>query len=221
MDNLELYNAGRGVPDEAKKPIEAGRLKGFTDITPMWRIKRLTEMFGPCGIGWWYEITDKYIEDGAQGTKCAFVDVLLYYRYNGETSQGIPGTGGSSYISNERNGPYTSDECYKMALTDALSVAAKAIGIGADVYYAKDRDKYTPVEHGAPSKTSEPVRCAQCGADIQPQRLKNSGTMSVKDYELLCIEQYGMVLCNRCRGKLYADRVSSIQKRPTDSSSSN
>ena len=65
MNNMELYELGRQVPDEAKKPITAGRLKGFTDINPMWRIKRLTEMFGPCGIGWWYEITDKRMEAGA------------------------------------------------------------------------------------------------------------------------------------------------------------
>ena len=52
MDNMKFYNMGRTVPDEAKKPISAGRLKGMTDINPMWRIKRLTEMFGACGIGW-------------------------------------------------------------------------------------------------------------------------------------------------------------------------
>ena len=31
---------------------------------------------------------------------------------------------------------YTSDECYKMALTDALSVACKALGVAADVLLA-------------------------------------------------------------------------------------
>ena len=35
MNNMELYELGRQVPDEAKKPITAGRLKGFTDINPM------------------------------------------------------------------------------------------------------------------------------------------------------------------------------------------
>ena len=54
MNNLELYDSFREVPQEAKKPIAAGRLKGMTDINPMWRIKVLTERFGPCGIGWKY-----------------------------------------------------------------------------------------------------------------------------------------------------------------------
>ena len=55
MDNLKYYNMGREVPQEAKKNIGGGRLKGMTDINPMWRIKKLTEMFGVCGIGWKYE----------------------------------------------------------------------------------------------------------------------------------------------------------------------
>lgn len=146
MNNMELYELGRQVPNEAKKPITAGRLKGFTDINPMWRIKRLTEMFGPCGIGWWYEITDKRMEAGANSEMCVFVDIKLFYRWGDTVSQPVYGTGGSSFVAKEKNGMYTSDECFKMALTDAISVAAKAIGVGADVYYAKDRDKYSNPE---------------------------------------------------------------------------
>ena len=144
-DNMELYNKLRQVPEEAKKPIGAGRLKGFTDINPMWRIKALTETFGPCGIGWWYKVTDKRLEGSGNEIR-AFVDIELYYVWEGKTSQPVVGTGGSSFLTQERSGAYTSDECYKMALTDAISVAAKMIGCAADVYYAKDRDKYTTVE---------------------------------------------------------------------------
>lgn len=155
MDKLKLYNMGREVPDNAKKPISAGRLKGMTDINPMWRIKRLTEMFGPCGIGWWYEITDKQIVcDETTNQKATFVDILLFYidPESGKESHGIPGTGGSSFVSQERNGPYLSDECFKMALTDAISVSAKALGIGADVYFDKDRTKYTGQEEPEQTK---------------------------------------------------------------------
>ena len=55
-ENMDLYNVLRDVPNIAKKAITAGRLKGMTDINPMYRIKALTEEFGPCGIGWWYTI---------------------------------------------------------------------------------------------------------------------------------------------------------------------
>ena len=55
-DNLRFYELLRKVPEEAKKSIQAGRLKGFTDVNPLYRIKIMTEAFGPCGIGWKYEI---------------------------------------------------------------------------------------------------------------------------------------------------------------------
>lgn len=46
-------------------------------------------------------------------------------------------------MAKEKSGMYTSDECYKMALTDALSVACKALGVAADVYWQADKTKYT------------------------------------------------------------------------------
>ena len=61
MKNLEIYDKFRAVPNEAKKEIGAGRLKGFTDIIPMWRIKMLTDQFGACGFGWYTEIVKEEI----------------------------------------------------------------------------------------------------------------------------------------------------------------
>lgn len=140
--SLEIYNRVREVPQEAQKTIGGGRLKGMTDINPMWRIKTLTEVFGPAGIGWYYKITEKRLEPGANDEIAAFVDIELYVKHGDEWSAPIVGTGGAMFVAKEKSGPYTSDECYKMALTDAISVACKAIGMGADVYWQKDRTKY-------------------------------------------------------------------------------
>ena len=149
MANSQIYDAVRTVPPSALKPIEAGRLKGKSDINPMWRIKTLTEQFGPCGIGWKYEIVEKRLEKGGGDEVAAFVDINLYYKYNGAWSEAIPGTGGSSFVAQEYKGLYTSDECFKMALTDAIGVACKALGVGADVYWDKDATKYTREEPAA------------------------------------------------------------------------
>ena len=75
---LELYDKIRQVPDNAKKTISAGRLKGKTDINPMWRIKTLTEQFGPCGFGWRYEIIKMWNEQGANGEISSFVHINLF-----------------------------------------------------------------------------------------------------------------------------------------------
>lgn len=141
---MEIYNAVRTVPENAKKPIYAGRLKGMTDINPMWRIQALTEQFGPVGIGWYYKTVRKWVEEGADGVKCAFVDIELYIKHNNEWSMPIEGTGGNSFVAKEKSGLYTSDEAFKMALTDAISVACKALGFGADVYWQAGRSKYNP-----------------------------------------------------------------------------
>jgi len=153
MSNLEIYNNVRKVPQEAKKPILGGRLKGMTDINPMWRIKALTEQFGPCGIGWKYEIIEKCLEQGGGDEIASFVDINLFVKIGDAWSEAIPGTGGSMFVTKERNGLYTSDECFKMALTDAISVACKALGFGADVYWDGDRTKYSKPEK--PSQQSE------------------------------------------------------------------
>lgn len=146
--NLSIYNRLAVVPQEALKTISAGRLKGMSDINPMWRIKSLTEEFGVCGFGWKYTITKQWLETYGNEVKC-FTNIDLYIKVNGEWSDAIPGTGGSSFVSQERQGSYVSDEAYKMSLTDAISVAAKAIGVGASVYFGKDKDFQTKYEQQA------------------------------------------------------------------------
>lgn len=212
--NLDIYNRLRAVPQEAIKPIAAGRLKGFSDINPMWRIKALTEIFGPCGLGWWYKITDKRMEAGSDGETRAFVDIELYYRWNDQVSMPIPGTGGASFITREKNGAYTSDECFKMALTDALSVAAKALGLAANIYFEKDRDKYTTAEEPNPAQkvlTLEPkpapvmnggqevFRCDDCGMPIDPVQLKDGKVLTPKEIASRSIAEFdGRQLCLAC-----------------------
>lgn len=154
MEKMSIYSQGKQVPEEAKKPIQGGKLKGKTDINPMWRIKKLTEMFGPIGIGWYTEIVRRWTETVGEEI-CAFVDLNLYIKVDGEWSMPINGTGGSKLAQREAGGIYASDECYKMATTDALSVACKMLGIGADVYWDKDATKYT-IEHPQNAVQPEP-----------------------------------------------------------------
>lgn len=193
MDNLTIYNEVRSVPDSAKRRIEAGRLKGKTDINPMWRIKALTEKFGPCGFGWKYVITDKRLEQGANGEIAAFLDIDLFVKADGVWSDAIPGTGGSAFVAKEKNGPYTSDECFKMALTDAISVACKALGFGADVYWDADKSKYDKPE----SKQEAAVLCECCGLPIKAVKCGDRvyPTNEIADN---AVKKYGKRLCWGC-----------------------
>ena len=156
---MEIWNALSKPPKSALKQITGGRLKGMTDINPQWRYKAMTEQFGVCGVGWTYEIDSTWFEHGADGQVCAFAKVTLYtyMEHLNSWSRGISGIGGSMLVAKEKNGLYTSDECYKMAVTDALSVAMKMLGVASDIYEGLwDGSKYRDAPEPKPSQKQEP-----------------------------------------------------------------
>lgn len=207
MEKMAIYDAARSVPESACRRIEAGRLKGKTDINPMWRIKRLTELFGPCGVGWKYEIVRFWSEDGAAGEKAAFAEIRLYIKQWDTWSDAIPGIGGSALVSKEKNGLYTSDECYKMALTDAISVSCKALGVGADIYWDKDTTKYAKKDDaGRASQKSKSLICPVCGKPVKTQMTPSRTWMP---QELM--DRYGM--CSECVKRKYHEKQTGQEKQ--------
>jgi hypothetical protein len=184
MDNMKIYNASATVPKEALKDISAGRLKGMSDINPMWRIKRLTEEFGPCGFGWWYEITEQRLEKGIDEIS-AFVSINLFVKVGEQISMPIPGVGGSSFLTKESSGRmYQSDECFKMALTDAIGISCKALGFASTVYYAKDRTKYDQAADDVPTPKVEKATGSPKSAydkPVTPQHITPDQCIEVND----------------------------------------
>lgn len=208
MENLRIYEQVAEVPDNALKPIMGGRLKGMSDINPMWRIKTLTEVFGPCGIGWKYEVVSQRIEEGGNGEKAVFVDILLYYLDGEEWSAPVPGSGGSMFVSKEKNGIYTDDECFKKALTDAIGISFKALGGAANVYWKNDRTKYNSlpemaqdmfggeltdadkkhIEEQFANGGDDPAVCEKCGVEMN----ENQKLTSINNFD-------GHLYCLKCR----------------------
>jgi hypothetical protein len=155
VSNLDKWEKLARPPESALKKINGGRLKGMTDISPQWRYKAMTEVFGPAGKGWSYTIEKLWTEEGVGGEIMAFAQVNLV-----ADGLPIPGIGGSKLIAKETGGMHNSDEAYKMAVTDALSVAMKMLGVGADIYMGMwDGSKY---------KDSNPVADAIIRADVKP-----------------------------------------------------
>lgn len=160
MNNMDIWNALKRPPTDALKPIQAGRLKGKTDISPQWRMMALTAYFGPCGEGWTYTIDRLWTEPGAKDEVMAFAIVGLKYKLPGSDnmwSELIPGIGGSTLIANEKQGMYNSDEAFKMAVTDAIGVACKSLGVAADIYMGLfDGSKYKTVAPELIDNTKKP-----------------------------------------------------------------
>ena len=167
--NMRIYEAVRFVPEQAKKKITGGRLAGMTDINSMWRIKVLTEQFGPCGEGW-YTSDVKYWQDRLDnnGSVALFCSILLHVKIDGAWSQPIYGIGGNTLVAAEKSGLRIDDEAYKKAYTDAISVACKALGIGADVYFEKDVTKYS--EYEGESEQQDQKKAQQQDKQQQPAK---------------------------------------------------
>ena len=101
-ENLKYYELFKAVPDTAKKKIQGGKLKGFTDINPMWRIKKLTEVFGICGIGWKAPIKEIREIKGAYDEVVVSMRIELQVCVEGCWSDPIEGIGGSMLINTEK-----------------------------------------------------------------------------------------------------------------------
>jgi hypothetical protein len=138
-----IWNKFCEPPVTALKKIGGGKLSGKTDINPQWRLKALTEVFGTCGEGWKYTIDKLWHETGPEGRVMAFALISLYYKQGEKWSEAIPGIGGNMMADIEKGNLVSSDECYKMAVTDALSVACKALGVASAIYEGNwDGSKY-------------------------------------------------------------------------------
>ena len=143
-DNLHIYRQVSSVPEDAQKPFESSWGKTLTEINGMWRIQKLTELFGPCGEGWFTEVTRQERVDFPNGEVCVFTDINLYLKdtKTGRWSKPIRGTGGNRLVLKNADGLFIDDEAYKKAYTDALGIACKALGFGADIYWGRNDSKY-------------------------------------------------------------------------------
>lgn len=202
MENMSIYDKVRNCPPEALRPIQAGKLKGKSDINPMWRIKILTELFGPCGVGWRTEEETFWTTPGANGEVIAWCSLKLRYAdtESGEWSDPVFGIGGSMLVDTQKGNLTSNDDGFKMAHTDAISVACKALGIAADVYWNADATKYT-----AATKEPDPPICERCKKIISPK--KNRGVCyTPEDLAALSTREYEKTLCWDCMGVEKAER---------------
>jgi hypothetical protein len=109
--------------------------KGFGDITtidPQWQIGKMTEVFGPVGIGWGYTVQYTYTE------QLVFAEVSIWT----EAYSNIYGPVCSVQKLWRKTGALD-DEAPKKAMTDAMTKAFSHLGVSADVFLGMfDNSKY-------------------------------------------------------------------------------
>lgn len=184
LRNMRFYSRVMNTPKEAQKSFNNGRFSG-TDTNPMWRIQKLTEIFGPAGQGWWTQNENfELVPFDKTGEIAVFCTVELVYRdpETHEISAPVKGVGGNMFVVQRKSGLQLSDEAYKMAYTDALSIACKSLGFAHDIYYANDRTKYTAYSEETEQKdaTKEPSDTSAKCAEIQ-NRIQKGIQLLTKD----------------------------------------
>ena len=154
---IDIYESLSRPPKYALREIQAGKLKGKTDINPQWRYKAMTEKFGLVGCGWKYEVQKLWTEQGAGSEKLAFAQVAVFVKDGDNWSEPIVGIGGSRLVQFEKGAAVSNDEGYKMAVTDAFSTALKMLGVAADIYAGRwDGTKYNDEPATPPQQQSAP-----------------------------------------------------------------
>lgn len=159
-DNRSIWDKVQYTEISATKPIQ-GKGRPMTDINPTWRMKRMTEMFGPVGLGWGWSIDDRWAEDVGP-KRYAYIQLTVWYSLDGGQTKLIAGPhiGGTDMGQGK-------DEAYKQSVTDAFGKCISMIGVAADVYEGRwDDSKYQ-------NEASAAVE-AQRNPDLTPQAISKS-----------------------------------------------
>lgn len=146
-NKMRIWDAlSKTDPKHTKSFSRSGGFKG-TAMKPIWIIKQMTELFGPAGCGW--GMGEPVFQTVAAGDEVlVFCTVRLWYNENGLAMDGglqgvVYGVGGDKVLGKNKYGPFTNDEAFKAAYTDAMSNAMKQIGVGADIHMGLfDDEKY-------------------------------------------------------------------------------
>lgn len=125
-------------PAHTKQFSRAGGFKG-TAVKPQWVVMRLTEEFGPCGLGWGInQPTFQVVPAGAETLVYCTVSC-----WHGTLENVLWGVGGDKVTTSRSSGPFNDDEAFKKAFTDAIMNAFKFLGVAADVHMGLfDDSKY-------------------------------------------------------------------------------
>ena len=145
--NMALWDSVEKTPVEQTKPITGKQYRGNSP-KPHFLVKRATEAFGPCGIGWGFNIVEEKIVDGQvykDGTaeRMHYAKVRVWYMQGGQKGE-VEHVGGTIFSGKRRNGDgYTDDDAPKKSVTDALVKALSMIGFAGDIFLGRyDDSKY-------------------------------------------------------------------------------
>jgi hypothetical protein len=142
MSNRALWDRVCVTDPKAVKPITGKQYSGNSP-KPYWIVERLTEEFGPCGVGWGFSIINERFERFSDTDSLHVASVRFWYVIDGKRGELEQiGQTKASYVSSK--GAFILDEdAPKKSVTDALVKCASYIGFAGDIFSGRwDDSKY-------------------------------------------------------------------------------
>jgi hypothetical protein len=185
LKNLDLWDSLSVTDPKYTKNFDRRGFKG-TAISPAYVARRLTEAFGPCGVGWRFVLEDERYVEGhtlSSGDKSVIHVVRghLDYKLSGETDWRSTGPqfGHTEFVGQNKNGVFTDDEAQKKSISDAQGKLAVLLGVSADIHLGLfDSSKYVNDPATGTSRAQSGKRGAAAGGAKKPapRSARNSAT---------------------------------------------
>lgn len=115
---LELWRQVRET--DARYTRHVAQRGGFTAISAYWQIQRATELWGPVGVGWGWDV------EWADGPGVVIARIALWH---GARDQVVHAVGCSAW-----GGQRVDTDAPKKALTDGVTKALSYLGFSADIF---------------------------------------------------------------------------------------
>lgn len=142
--NMRIWEQAKKTDENFTKENRAAQ-GGSTSINTTYMFRRATEIFGPVGMGWGYEIFKDEITDGAtkrygpesepltMTEKIHTLGIKFWYM-QGDKRGELYQYGHTDFVQMTRNGPRTESEPQKKSLSDAIKKSLSMLGFSADIF---------------------------------------------------------------------------------------
>ena len=149
--NLDTWNRFADIDPAFTKPILGKAYKG-TSPNPQYVIRCLTEMFGPVGKGFGWEVLQ-------EGFTPLGDEILHWCRirfWHGDRANCFESYGQTKALMKTKNGMMSDEDAPKKSMTDAIIKAASHLGIAANIFLGRWDDQKHVAEVTAEYKAKEP-----------------------------------------------------------------
>ncbi|WP_376712566.1 hypothetical protein [Photorhabdus aballayi] len=184
--NLRIWKTVQRTDPRFTKPIEGMGFIG-TSINSNYMFMRATEIFGPVGEGWGYQVLEEKMINGAPLSEPIYdsqnkqigirilrdgdgtliceqnhsIKILFWYLAEGDIRGEIESYGATPYLYKSRYGIKADSEVIKKSLTDAIKKALSMLGFSADVFMGM----YDNPEYLADNKIEFEIKAASDKAE--------------------------------------------------------